>query len=308
MNGDAIGSSAKRQRIQGASASASASSSTLAVHGSALRDAAEAMRRALGDAAAGDADVDEVRLSALRDEAIAAVDALIRRRGELAAGPRPECGGDLAALDAALDRMRDGLATSLAAAGAALDRATLFQSEALVHGVASPSDCKHVLASAHKLSYSAAAPPGYRPGDPRWGAVGPYVHPTGSATGFTHFSPPAPQKWHSDASVLFDLTAPAPAPSSQQGAGGAEGGVGAAEGAVDEEAGAFAVGVGSGRDGGEDPEQANGGALRAPAPAPAPADGDGGKVAEDGFGLDMILNPDFEVVAADDEEESSSSD
>lgn len=56
------------------------------------------------------------------------------------------------------------------------------------------------------MSFNTFAPANFIPGDSRWGVVGPFVQPVGSSTGFWHFSPPAPQKWHIDASVIYDYS------------------------------------------------------------------------------------------------------
>ena len=72
--------------------------------------------------------------------------------------------------------------------------------------LAGPDEWKNLVSYAHKLSFTTFCPPNYVPGDPRWGVVGPFIQPPGCATGFFHFSPPAPQKWHVDASVLYDYS------------------------------------------------------------------------------------------------------
>ena len=63
-----------------------------------------------------------------------------------------------------------------------------------------------LLGLAHRLGYTTFAPPGFIPGDPRWGALGPHVAPlgTGQTTAFRFCTPPAPQAWHIGASLLYE--------------------------------------------------------------------------------------------------------
>ena len=74
-----------------------------------------------------------------------------------------------------------------------------------------------LLGLAHRLGYTTFAPPGFVPGDQRWGALGPHVPPLGSgqATCFQFCTPPAPQAWHIGASLLYEY-APEVAPTTAE--------------------------------------------------------------------------------------------
>ncbi|QDZ20815.1 hypothetical protein HOP50_04g33360 [Chloropicon primus] len=86
--------------------------------------------------------------------------------------------------------------------GDKLDLLKLSQKEFYRNRNRGPGSWKSLIAYAHRLAFTTFSPPNYVPGDPRWGVIGPFLQPVGNSTGFWHFSPPAPQKWHMDASVL----------------------------------------------------------------------------------------------------------
>eukprot|EP00216_Chloropicon_sp_CCMP2111_P001656 CAMPEP_0198238686 /NCGR_PEP_ID=MMETSP1446-20131203/4286_1 /TAXON_ID=1461542 ORGANISM="Unidentified sp, Strain CCMP2111" /NCGR_SAMPLE_ID=MMETSP1446 /ASSEMBLY_ACC=CAM_ASM_001112 /LENGTH=742 /DNA_ID=CAMNT_0043921153 /DNA_START=352 /DNA_END=2578 /DNA_ORIENTATION=+ len=112
-------------------------------------------------------------------------------------------------LESTLRSLHEILHKSVKALGSRLDCMKIAQEAFLENKVEGKRGWKDVIAQAHKLSFNTFAPANYVPGDPRWGVIGPFIQPVGSATGFFHFSPPAPQKWHFDASLVHDFGYPA---------------------------------------------------------------------------------------------------
>jgi hypothetical protein len=74
---------------------------------------------------------------------------------------------------------------------------------------------KDLVSYSHKLAFTTFAPPNYIHGDPRWGTVGGQLG-VGQATGHIHNSAPYPQKWHVDASVLYDYSRDIATPSEEK--------------------------------------------------------------------------------------------
>lgn len=114
-------------------------------------------------------------------------------------------GGDKR-LDALLSDIFERLKACMTSLGEKIDLLKSLQLSFIKNHTQGPDEWKNLVSYAHKLSFTTFCPPNYVPGDPRWGVVGPFIQPPGCATGFFHFSPPAPQKWHVDASVLYDYS------------------------------------------------------------------------------------------------------
>ena len=112
--------------------------------------------------------------------------------------------GEVAALESELGKVFRELQAFVRDSGTQLDGMKRKQLEFLRNETKGMQEWRQLLAFAHRLSFTTFAPPKYAPGDPRWGVVGPFMQPVGNSTGFWHFSPPAPQKWHMDASVLHN--------------------------------------------------------------------------------------------------------
>jgi len=196
----------KRQRVEAQASGRGAEAATAAGNGHgasgtgaaggaedevrALREGFAELRRLLHD---GKADWGPVRERTLR-----ILRALVERHGRSGT----DGGGDL---DDFLKKVLGILQRGMDAAGEKLDLTD--QLSLLGKGTSGAEGWKDLVSYAHKLSFTTFAPPNFVAGDPRWGVVGPFVQPPGSSTGFWHFSPPAPQKWHLDASVLYDYQA-----------------------------------------------------------------------------------------------------
>lgn len=192
--------------------------------------------------------------------------------------------------------------------GDELDVLSLAQREFMAGGAETAEGWRDLVSFARRLSYTTFAPANYVPGDPRWGVVGPFLQPVGSSTGFWHFSPPAPQKWHMDASVLYDDAI-------QSGKGAADTAAEAEKAAGDKGATTMDVDTsaeaeGRGQENGKEEEEARVAAGDAEGVGVSGAAGSGEKVPQEApegetkreaynpvlsHMVDFVLNPDLEV-------------